>query len=275
MTPKNVLSAFEKTGISPFNPSKVLTKVILQEIPDLRPSSSHSVSSIFSENDVRKIRVLFQEISSKYHDKKQAKLLSKIQTSMVSLRTELAITRAENRGLRLAVTTEKRRRKRGKGLMAQLRDEDDGNAMFFSPAKIQQARDLHTARDLEKDEETKAKEAAKEAKRLAKEEAALQVEQRKGDREKARLEREKAKVEKQRKIEQEREDRLASKQLQEEAKRARIEEREQRKQSQRGSKKKSLVVVLRYRSQVTCTDAENGGTRVEEQPPQRILRHRK
>lgn len=73
---------------------------------------------------------------------KIAKTITKLQNTMVSLCTKLAIIKAENNGLRLEVTTEKRRRKRGKPLIAKSRNESNGNAMFFSPKKIQEARDL-------------------------------------------------------------------------------------------------------------------------------------
>lgn len=120
---------------------------------------------------------------------------------MISLQAENAILKAENEGLRTAVKTEKRRRKRGRPLMEEMRKDEDGGAMFFSPNKVQQARDRMAEKDKEKDEASKAKEAEKEAKRRAKEEAQLMIEQRRGEREKARIAREKAKVEKQKQIE--------------------------------------------------------------------------
>lgn len=107
------------------------------------------------------------------------------------------MVQAENEGLRLAVRTEKRRRRRGRGIFEDMREEADGKALFFSPTKIQIARDKLEAKDREKDEATAAKEAENEAKRKAKEEQALMLEQRKAEREKTQKERARNKIEKQ------------------------------------------------------------------------------
>ncbi len=56
---------------------------------------------------------------------------------------------AENVGLRHTVFTEKSKRKRGKPLFDTLRDKDS-KAIFFSPAKITQAREALTLREHKK-----------------------------------------------------------------------------------------------------------------------------
>ncbi|RDI78219.1 hypothetical protein Vi05172_g11826 [Venturia inaequalis] len=169
MTTKNILSAFEKTSIVPFNPGKVISKISIDfdNIPVLeRPSSAKSNESTLSlsESNVSKIRAMFQ-VAIQEDNPRMAR---KLQNSMVSLQAQLAIVKAENEGLRLAVTTEKRRRKRGKPLIEDLRDKADGRAMFFSPKKIQQAKDKMEQKEREKDKAEALKEAEKEAKRAAK-----------------------------------------------------------------------------------------------------------
>lgn len=95
MTPKNVLGAFEKTGITPLNPSKVLTKVTLEDVPNLqRPSISRSSSSALSESDIQNIRVMFSDLNIN-SQRKHAKTIANSHSTMVSLRTELAIIKAQ------------------------------------------------------------------------------------------------------------------------------------------------------------------------------------
>jgi len=273
MSKKNILSTFEKTGIISFNPEKVLAKVTLQlgDIPDLRPTSSKSNTSSLSDSDIDKIRVMFRAVISK-NDKRMGR---KLQNRVISLQTQLALVKAENKGLRMAVQIEKRRRKRGKPLFESLREESDGYAIIFSPSRLQHAKDVQRARELEKDKAAALKEAEKEAKRLAKKEQALLVVQRKGERSIARESREKARVKKQNRIIEEREARQADKQLQEEAKRARIQQREAQRLAKSSNSDERLVVVLKFKSNVTLARFVDVDLLVNEQPPQRSLRSKK
>ena len=84
MTEKNILSTFEKTSIVPFNPSKVLGKIILDpsKIPDLgRPLSSGSNQSTLSESDIIKIRAIFKVVVAENNNR----MVRKLQRRMVSL----------------------------------------------------------------------------------------------------------------------------------------------------------------------------------------------
>jgi hypothetical protein len=56
----------------------------------------------------------------------------------------------ENKGLRKTVFIKKSRRKRGKPLFNLFRDKSEAKAMFFSPTKIQAARDSQTHKQQEK-----------------------------------------------------------------------------------------------------------------------------
>ena len=71
------------------------------------------------------------------------------------LQAENALLKAENKGLREAVRTEKQRKKPKKALFTELRGEDGNTAIFFSPAKIQEARDL-LAQKVKEEEEAQA-----------------------------------------------------------------------------------------------------------------------
>jgi len=243
MTEKNIQGAFKKTGLVPFNPDVVLGIITLKTV-DLPPSGSlsrpGSSRSALSDEDWRKLRELVKEAVSS----KDNSTIKKLENTVISLHTQLAIVKAENNGLRKAVTTEKRRRKRGKGLFEDMREEGDGHALFFSPSKIQVARDKQAAKERQLHDEAVIKEREKIAKRLKKEEEARLIQQRKGAREIARLVKEQEREKKQREKEQVKADKAAEKQLQEEAKQARIASR---KTPQKSKRKKSLVVVLKVR----------------------------
>jgi hypothetical protein len=82
MTEKNILSAFEKSGIVPFNPEIVLGKVtLLNDTPDLRPASLKSNTSSLSDSDIDKIRAMFREAVSENNER----IARKLQNRIVSL----------------------------------------------------------------------------------------------------------------------------------------------------------------------------------------------
>ncbi|MCJ1414083.1 hypothetical protein MMC32_000408 [Xylographa parallela] len=103
----------------------------------------------------------------------------------------------ETTDLRETVRLEKNRRRRGKPLFDDLGVENDGGAMFFSPSKIQRARDRQKEKEQERDLLQAQKKENKHQKQLAKEEKQLLTAQRKAGREEQRLQRLKEKAEKQ------------------------------------------------------------------------------
>jgi regulator of replication initiation timing len=65
----------------------------------------------------------------------------KLSNTLQKFTTENSILTHENENLRRAVFIKKGRRKRGKPLFELLREDDEIKTMFFSPTKIQYARD--------------------------------------------------------------------------------------------------------------------------------------
>ncbi|KAI9034714.1 uncharacterized protein KD926_007168, partial [Aspergillus affinis] len=98
---------------------------------------------------------------------------------MHHLSTENIILKLRCQGLEEALQLEKKKRQRGKPLLFELRAPEDGYAVFYSPKKIQQARDLQA----EKDEALQLAKTSKEEERLRKqrdkEEKRLLIEERK------------------------------------------------------------------------------------------------
>ena len=115
-----------------------------------------------------------REVVDNIYDKKAA-ILSQTLHSMAA---ETTLLRHENSQLKEALLNEKKRRQRSRPLLLEKPADYHGGAIWYSPSKVQQGRDLQA----QKDEEKKQKEEAKEANRLRKEqqkhERQIQVEER-------------------------------------------------------------------------------------------------
>ena len=73
------------------------------------------------------------------------------------LQVKAALLQAENEGLREAIRVQKKQKKPRKALFTELRANEENKAIFFSPAKISQARELQAQRG----KETEAAQAQK------------------------------------------------------------------------------------------------------------------
>ena len=124
---KTILSAFEKCGLHPFNPQRVLAR--FEQTPDDRPSSSDSTGSVLSASDWRKIERLLREVVSNVYDTRSRQLSHTIHS--ISVRNVLLEN--ENNRLREALVNEKKKRQRGKPLLLEAPSQYDGGAIFWSP----------------------------------------------------------------------------------------------------------------------------------------------
>ena len=193
-TAKNIASAWLKTGIYPLDSTVILEVLKPSDLPpessdlpsDERPSSgSSSGNSAISMNDWRKLRAMVNDVVASQNLQKEKKLVD----TVIDLSTSNAMLQARLEGLEQALIDEKKKRKRGKGLFEELRGIEGQGAMFFSPSKIQQAKDLqqqkesnHKAKQQEKAAKLQAQKAAKLAERL-------RIEKRKVNRQRQREER--------------------------------------------------------------------------------------
>lgn len=157
---KTILKAFNVTGLSPFNPQHVLNRFNIEE--DERPSSSESSASVLNPSDWRKIEQLLRKVVADVYDRPARQLSQTIHS--ISVRNNLL--QHENERLREALINEKKRRQRGKPLLLEAPTQYDGGAIFWSPSKVQDARD----RQVQKEEAEKALQLQKDEKRRRKEE---------------------------------------------------------------------------------------------------------
>jgi hypothetical protein len=141
ITPQNIHSGWKKVGLVPFDPEQVLKR--FTKIDDERPSSNESSQSILKPEDWKHIEKLLEQTVRNFQDKK-AKTLSR---TIQSLSTENVLLKLQVQGLENALKIEQKRRQRAKPLQFELRAPEDGMAIFYSPNKVQQARDLQKAKE--------------------------------------------------------------------------------------------------------------------------------
>ena len=60
---------------------------------------------------------------------------------MYTLSLKNMLLKQQNNGLKQSLINKKKRQKRGKPLLLDFPTKNDGRAIFFSPAKVQRARD--------------------------------------------------------------------------------------------------------------------------------------
>ena len=190
-TSKNILSGWEKTGLQPLNPARVLDQLKPLDRPP--SSSSTSGSSALSEADWRKVRRLLRDAVGEVMAPQSRKVINTIDR----LTTENAILKAKTANLEATLRHEKSKIRRGKPLFDDLGVDGDMKAMFFSPGKIQRARERQKEKEQEKDTAQAQKIEDKRQKQLAKEEKQLLIAQRKAGREELRLQRLEEKAKKQ------------------------------------------------------------------------------
>jgi hypothetical protein len=218
----NISSGWAKTGLWPFDPSQVLSQLATQQNhPETRSASRPATSSsggrsAISEKDWQRLN---QAMRTCVGEAVRGESLRVLKTCH-QLYAQNALLKAENQGLRDAVRISKKAKKPGKTIFSELRGEEASSAIFFSPRKIQEARDLHTQ---EEEQENKLK-AQKQLKKLQQQQRKKEQEELKRERAAARKERRAKKAQEKAEKDAERQEatlqRLASLQLSNEQKSA-------------------------------------------------------
>jgi hypothetical protein len=161
---QNINSGFKHTGLHPFNAEIILQRFTKK--PEDRPSSSESSDSVLSAKDWRRIRQLLREAVTDIYDEKSQKL----NNTLMSLSTDNILLKLRCEGLERALINEQKRHYKKKPLLLDLPAENEGGAIFYSPQKVQQARDLQTQKQQEISEAQAQKVDKKLQQQLAKEE---------------------------------------------------------------------------------------------------------
>ena len=153
------------------------------------------------------------------------KEVRKLERTMDALQVKNVALKAKVANLQATVHIEKAKRKRGKALMVRLCEEGEVKAIFYSPRKIQSARQRLKEEQQEKDAAEAQKEEEKRRKQQAKEEQQLLIAQRKAAREEARVQRETDKLQKQQRQKEVTEQRKLNKQLAAEARKVKQDQK--------------------------------------------------
>jgi hypothetical protein len=175
-TSRNIFSGFESTGLHPFNPQRVISKFAKKD--EDRPSSSSSTNTVIGAEDWKRIEKLLQAVVSNIYEKKAQQLSN----TMHALSTENMLLKMQNDGLKKRLVNEKKRRKRGKPLMLDFPTQNEGGAIFYSPNKVQQARDRQDQKAANAEAQRRQKEVDKACKEAEKAEKVRLVEERKAAR---------------------------------------------------------------------------------------------
>ena len=90
--------------------------------------------------------------------------MRQLENTIISLQDIVTLQRQKIKDLEASLKHEKKRRRRGKGLFEQIREKQGFGAMWFSPQKLQEARDLLVDKEAQKEAQQAAKSLAKEQK---------------------------------------------------------------------------------------------------------------
>jgi hypothetical protein len=199
-TEKNVVSAWSKAGLFPFDPEVVLGQIRCQQ-------EEESLSSDSGEeehgNEAIPLDLSWRATREAVNKAVVTSGTGPIHDLIEALKARLSIAEHELRGMRESYKHALRRKQKGRNVLPEPMVQKD---TWWSPAKIQQANALHEEEQQQAEEEALEKERQKEeraakkreqeaAKELRKEQAQERARQRAEDQEASKAAREEAKTE--------------------------------------------------------------------------------
>lgn len=180
----NVMSAWKKTGLIPFNPALVLDQIrptdVVTSAPRRRAATPTSSPPLAPKTPRSKRKL--KDFINETVDKRTKKYLQNANREMSSMQAELTLTKETVNGLKYAFDREKKHTKRGKKLIEQHRADKGSGHLIFGPEGVAELLRLQTTREEAKELASKAKEAAVVAKALEKAEKEAEVQQRRIER---------------------------------------------------------------------------------------------
>ena len=115
-------------------------------------------------------------------DTETKKVIRKLGGACLTLSAKLKLAEDREKGYLEALNSEKRKRKRGQPFTEELRAEEGVSVLFFSPSKIQKARELQDAKEAAKEQEALDKVARVEARAASKAQKESEAQQKREDR---------------------------------------------------------------------------------------------
>ena len=146
-----ILRSFKATGIASLQPNVILRRF---EKPSPESSDSNSSSnSVYSGKDWLKIETLLRKVAKDEGSKE----LRKVSRSLHHISIQNSLLHHEIAGLKEALKTQKKHKKKSKTLNLQQKKWAQGGAVFWSPRKVEEARE----REKTKQQEQRAEELRK------------------------------------------------------------------------------------------------------------------
>ena len=137
-TKANITSSFEATGISPFNPSRVLTLLDTQKFIAFPSPAACPLTPLIARAGRRDFRELRAAPSSAVVDC--------LERGHMKLTTKVSLLETRVLGLERAIGLQKRKQAKGTRLNI-LGEEQTGDALLISPGKRVRAQEFHDARE--------------------------------------------------------------------------------------------------------------------------------
>jgi hypothetical protein len=186
-TEANISSGWLKTGIEPFDPDQVL-KIFKKEGGDHSEASGaestpsrDSSSCLDTASAQRTIRRIVNEAVAD-RDTENEKIIRKLGDTCLTLSGKLKLAEDREKGYLEALDGEKKKRKRGQPFTEELRAEEGVSVLFFSPSKVQKARELQDAKEAAKEREALDKVSRAKARACSKAQKELEVQMKREDR---------------------------------------------------------------------------------------------
>lgn len=259
-TEQNILKAWLKTGLFPWNPEIVL-KVLdrHQESPD-RPLTTSSSPLRLTPSNWRGMRAELRT--------EENPLVRKLIRGFSRVAAQNSILEHRINLLEQGMAIQKRHQQRSKPLFDQMRADNDCKTLFFSPTKIQQAHTMLQEKEEVEQREAKAKQQRAINRELKKEQKKREQLERKIERERAQRERGAKKAAEQAQKQVAKDARAAQKQLILEAKIAKKRASRKPKQPTRSNhKNKAATGVIEGRVAKRAIERPRRNI----QPPQRFV----
>jgi hypothetical protein len=241
-TPQLIKRAFECTGIWPPDSSTILKR--FSQNTQQENNSRESSTSVLSASDWRKIERLLRSTVRDIATEESRKLSQTIH----SISVQKQLLEHENQGLREALANKKRRQTKGRTLPFEQPDEWHGGAVFWSPARVQRARDALAQQEAEKQQQQHQKKEQREIQKANQQLKAQLLQEKRV----ARAVAQEARA-------RERAENATARRLYQQARKAQIQHQKRIKLSEKGNRKASVSTSRPIKKNKSVREAEEGG----------------
>jgi hypothetical protein len=193
----NLKSAFQSTGIHPFNPKVVLSKIQKQDVKIQEPEAKSQL--LPNVDDASKFARNTKKEYLQFSDNKISNLCDLVD----KMALENQVLKHENESLRQTVLRERKQKTRSKPLLVPGM-EGQGKGHFLSPSKIERARQEFQNIEAQKEREAEEKKEKQLERQKNRELKAIEVEEKKRERERVKV----ARLQMKEQMEREKHDRM-------------------------------------------------------------------